>query len=80
MFKMVVGVVVRNRLMVIAEEVSIPEGFNHAMHKMAALFYADDGLVVLNQLKWIQWVLFFLSGLFERLELNKSMKKMASMV
>ena len=58
------GAVVIHWLMILVEESAGPEVFNCAVQRMASLFYADDGLLVLIRTEWLQWVFDVLSGLF----------------
>ena len=50
-FNILVDVVVRNWITVLVEKAPGVEGFNRAVNWMAALFYANYGLLVSNQLE-----------------------------
>ena len=45
----------------------------------AALFYADDGMVVSSNPRWLQWGFNALVGLFDRVGLHKNLGKTVSM-
>ena len=45
---------VRYFLEIIAEESSCPEGFEHAVQRMAAFFYADDYMLESTLTEWLQ--------------------------
>ena len=79
-FNMVVDAVVRhwvNRIMEKAE--ARGETGREGWHQ-AALFYADDGMVVLSEPAWLQGAFTALVGLFDRVGLRKNAGKTVSMV
>ena len=50
MFNILVNTVVRNWIIIVAEEASGPELFDFTVQQMATFFYTDKGLLFLTQM------------------------------
>ena len=76
----VVDAVVRHwATMALEEAEKRGERGNEGWHQ-AALFYADDGMVVSSDLLWLQWSIDALVSLFKRVGLWTDVRKTVSMV
>ena len=47
---------------------------------MDSSFYADDGLLVLTCLEWLEWVFGLLLGLFNQVDSRTNLRNMEDMV
>ena len=74
------GAVVIHWLMILVEVYAGPEVFNCAVQRMASLFCADDILLELMHLEWLQWVFDVLEGIFEWAGLHTNMWNTVDMV
>ena len=79
-FNVVVDAVVRNWVHRIMEEAEARGETGREGQHQAALFYADDGMVISSDPAWIQGAFTALLGLFERMGLRTNVGKTVSMV
>ena len=79
-FNVVVDAVVRHWVTLeMAESEKQGERGNKG-RRQAALFYADNGMVALSNLRWLQWAFDTLISLFERVGLRTNVRKKVIMV
>ena len=69
-FNMVVDAVVRHCLQIATQEAERRGERGRELRHMAALFYADDGMVASTDPHWLQWAFQVLIGLFDRMGLK----------
>ena len=79
-FNVVVGVVVRNWVNGIVEEVEARGKTGRESRHQATLFYADNGMVISSDPAWLQGAFIALVGLFDRVGLMTNVGKTVSMV
>ena len=79
-FNVVVDAVVRHWVNGVMEEAEARGETGQEGRHQAALFYADNGMVVLSEPAWLQGAFTALVGLFERVGLQKNVRKTVSMV
>ena len=79
-FNVVVGAVVRHWVNVMAEIADKQSGHGQEGRHQNSLFYADDGMVVLSDPRWLQGVFTTLVGLFDRVVLKTNVGKTVGMV
>ena len=79
-FNVVLDAVVRNWVNWIVEEVEAREETGREGRHQAELFYANDGMVVLSDLAWLQGAFTALVGIFDRVGLMTNVGKTVSMV
>ena len=79
-FNLVVGAVVRHLVHGVMEEAEARGETGREGRHQAALFYADNGMVVLSDPAWLQGAFTALVGLFDRVGLRTNVGKTVSMV
>ena len=79
-FNVVVDAVVRNWVQRIMEEEEARGETGREGRHQAALFYADDGMVVSSDPAWLQGAFTNLVGIFDRVGVRKNVRNTASMV
>ena len=75
-----VDTIIRNCLMIRAEDSAGMEVLYHAMQQMKSFFYANYGLLESTQPEWKQWRFEIMTRIFERLFLITNMKNMVGLV
>ena len=79
-FSIVVDTVIFHWVTLVAGEEAVPDGFGQAVQWLATFFYANDGLITSPRPAHIQEALGVLTGLFDRVGLNKNVNKTIEMV
>ena len=78
-FNVVVDAVVRNWVQGIMEDAEARGGTGQEGRHQAALFYADDGMVISSDPAWLQGAFTALVGIFDRVGLRKIVRNTVSM-
>ena len=80
LFNVVVDAVVQHWVHRVTEEAEARRETRREGRHQAALFYADNGMVVSSDPAWLQGAFTALVGLFDRVGLRKNVGKTVSMV
>ena len=78
-FNVVVDAVVRHWVTIVVTEAENRRERGREGRHQAALFYADDGMLVLSDPQCLQWAFTQLVGMFDRVGLNTNTRKTVSM-
>ena len=74
-FNVVVDAVVRHWIQLATQEAERRGEQGREGRHQAALFYADDDMIVLSDPRWLQWAFTILVGLFDRVGLKTNQQK-----